>query len=163
MSLISFGEAANEYFELVIDADGVFSLWRVYWLYFGATFIAIAQIIFNVRCPAEIKQHGTAYEFVAKEEKTINQQRQGDIERFLKHHMHAGDEVDEMTLAARMTAYVEAQKEADPKTRRVVTGFYAAGLGMVLVPTLTTFCQIGVEAFGKVVYWIAKAVGYSPI
>ncbi|MEO1593928.1 MAG: hypothetical protein AAFS02_01635 [Pseudomonadota bacterium] len=96
---ILFGESANTYFRLTLDAE--LSLWRVYWLYFGFTVVALAQVLFNWYCPPEIKQHGTGYEFAAREERTINP-----------------DRINKMQELLIAQAYAKVRSDSDPDFQR---------------------------------------------
>ena len=66
--VILFNAELSQYFALIIDAnDNSTPPGRLYWLYFGFCFLAIGSIIFGVRCPREVKEHGSAYDFVSKQ------------------------------------------------------------------------------------------------
>jgi hypothetical protein len=70
---ILFGEMFNDYLELTIDS-GV-SYWRVYFLYFGFCAVAAGSLLFSIKCPESVRQHGAAYEFVDREERTLSKYR----------------------------------------------------------------------------------------
>jgi hypothetical protein len=47
------------------------STWRIWFLFFGTSFLAIASILFSAFCPAEIKQYGSAFEMATAERNHI--------------------------------------------------------------------------------------------
>jgi hypothetical protein len=59
----------------VVEPLGAAAALRLYALYFGGTAFGIGSIIYQLRCPAEVKEHGTAWAFVAREGDLIDAHR----------------------------------------------------------------------------------------
>ena len=53
-------------------SEDSFSVVRLYFLYFGLAAIGVASLWFQLRCPAEVKAHGSAYEFINQEGKQVS-------------------------------------------------------------------------------------------
>ncbi len=74
---ILFGENYADYFRLSFVAEdrptGSLASWRVYLLYFGFSFLAIASFLFSVYCPKVIKQHENGAKYAALEAPTLSE------------------------------------------------------------------------------------------
>jgi hypothetical protein len=60
---VLFGDWYTTNYEVL----GEIPKWKVFVLYYGLTFIAIASILYNKYCPSEIQSHGTSREYIASE------------------------------------------------------------------------------------------------
>ncbi len=67
-------ESLTEYYVLLFEEEP--SLGRLYLLYFGFCTLAVASLLFNWFCPSEIKQHGSAYDFVEKQKPIMHERRE---------------------------------------------------------------------------------------
>src|SRR5262245_56560908 len=74
--LILFNTSLEQHLELVFDRGAISGTWRLYAMYFGLTAIGLGSALYQIRCPAEIKQHGAAWEFVNREASALNQNRE---------------------------------------------------------------------------------------
>jgi hypothetical protein len=72
--LVIFNASLHEHLRLTFDPDGGGTL-RLYFIYFGLTLLGIGSIVYQFACPSEVKEHGSAWEFVSREAEAINQQR----------------------------------------------------------------------------------------
>jgi hypothetical protein len=73
-----FGDWFQDYLGLVVGG-GEISYWRVYFLYFGFSALAVASLVFSVYCPELIKLHGMDYLFVEREAGTLSTYRLASI------------------------------------------------------------------------------------
>ena len=67
-------ESLTEYYVLLFEEEP--GLWRLYFLYFGFCTLAVASLLFNWFCPSEIKEHGSAYDFVEKQKDIMHERRE---------------------------------------------------------------------------------------
>jgi hypothetical protein len=88
--LLLFNENIRQYLTIQYDAGWPFrylpSMWRIWMLYYGSCSLAAGSILFAWRCPAEIKQYGSAFEMVDAERhhRTAHSSRIGTISDRLK-------------------------------------------------------------------------------
>lgn len=74
--VILFNANLAEYFNLIFDSDDSTALpGRLYWLYYGFCLVAAGSIVFSLKCPAEVKHHGAAYDFVYKQQPIMHPAR----------------------------------------------------------------------------------------
>lgn len=59
--MIIFNEKLLDWSKLHFDID--VSFWRLYFLYFGFTFVGLGSIVFNIKCPRTIKEFPTISEY----------------------------------------------------------------------------------------------------
>ena len=81
--LILFSSELREYFVLVVDRDAPLDVsgtpqpifWRLYFLYFGFCFVAVASVIFSWKCPSEVNTHGAGFTFLEREGPAVSEMR----------------------------------------------------------------------------------------
>ena len=149
--MILFSVELQEFLKLTIDskliADSEVSVnsWRLYFLYFGFSSLAVSAIIFNVRCPDEVKLHGNAFDFVDKQKPIMREARLRNMAELLEYYEYevpVDQKRADIDIAAIMTNYFEIQEQEHPKSRRTVLVFYLFGLALLAVPTIHTFILV---------------------
>jgi hypothetical protein len=69
--LLLFNEHVRQYLTIQYDAGWPFgylpSMWRIWMLYYGSCSLAAGSIFFAWRCPARVKQYGSAFEMADRE------------------------------------------------------------------------------------------------
>lgn len=63
------GESINSALRLTFETE--VSMWRLYFLYYGFCTLAVASLFFAMFCPSSVKLHGSAFEYVDREERTV--------------------------------------------------------------------------------------------
>jgi hypothetical protein len=144
--LILFGSEFNEYFRLVVDpgAPDPVNISRLYYLYFGFCCLALGSIVYTVRCPKEVQDHGSAYDFVEKQFPIMHEARHGEMHYALEHELTwwSGPDTSagfEVVRKGVMRDYFELLEERRPFARLITFLLYAAGVVLVAIPSLSTF------------------------
>jgi hypothetical protein len=63
--LLLWNEKFQDY--LTIKFDTHFSLWRIWMIYYGGIFLAVATALYSLFCPKPIKDHGSAFDLAQTE------------------------------------------------------------------------------------------------
>ena len=128
--------------------------WRMYFLYFGMSSLAIGSGLFSFCCPNEVKEHGSAYDLVIKQAAIVNESRQERmIDHLIKwHEARSGQAYIEEYFRTKklrreliMTEYFEMLEEQNFIARVATAASYAIGAAIVAVPTMITFFRIAWE------------------
>src|SRR5712672_873411 len=76
--LLLLNENVHAYLTIQFDTNWPFnlvpSMWRIWMLFYGSFFVAMASILFSWQCPVEIKQYATPYSLVDSERSHITAQ-----------------------------------------------------------------------------------------
>ena len=165
--VILFSTELSQYFQLLIDPETNFSLnaetvsYRLYFLYLGFCSLALGSLIYSFRCPAIIKTHGSAYDFIQKQSPIMHKERMNgmrsalgrEIAEWEPHEVAAIAESLQTarikSLEADMRDYFELREETEPKSRHAVFLLYSGGSALLAFPTLYTFYRVIVSLVQK--------------
>lgn len=149
--------------------------WRLFATYFGLCFVAVGSLLYQWRCPAQIKHYATATDYVGSVFPNISGIELGRVEEALR----AGDKAAKAALAeiqqswapfpspedrtevkrrqdysARnyLQAYFDFCNRSSPSIRKVAGACYAAGFFCLAIPSLDIFLRVAralVHAMGS--------------
>ncbi len=90
---------------------------RLYYLYFGLTFLGTSSILFALLCPSEIKQHPSEHDYISNEIGVMTNSRLSAIGRYYASILKEGS-----NLHKELVNYSTAYTSADTKAERVYSG-----------------------------------------
>ena len=151
--------------EAVFGAPSGGTLIKLLIIYCGLILVAIASTIFIARCPLEVKRYASSEEYVAGEEPFMSERAIGIVQNRLKigdeiarkddkgyseHHdaRPVSDDPEVRRRRARqlvliqLNLYFEMLDRSRPFARWAIAVFYAAGIGLLLVPSAMVFWQV---------------------
>jgi hypothetical protein len=169
--LLLFNDKLHGYFdlwsEIFHDSPSSPLPWRLFSLYFGLTMLAIGSIVFQIRCPPEIKRYGNEIDYIADLEAHASKGMKMAIERRLgedevcapvmkAHEVNrdrAKRDVAHLGLAAITEAEADYWREvfrinfhalerSRPISRQVTTWAYYPGFLLVAIPSADVFSRV---------------------
>lgn len=107
VSFLTFSPALVKHWSTgTFDTDAVakaLTFYRLYFTYFGLSFLGIGSALFALFCPIDIKQHASAREYLQAEEPLVTKARMGlVVPRVAQAYVFWFGEDDEWSLATRL-------------------------------------------------------------
>lgn len=62
----------SDWFTQHLEIDSASQIWKLHFLYYGFTSLAIGTILFNITCPSQIRNHGNVADYVDKDLPTMH-------------------------------------------------------------------------------------------
>lgn len=123
--LLLFNENIISYISLSTELAGDASklsatVSRLYYLYFGLTFLGISSILYTFFCPKEIKENVSEYEYSNKEVNVMTHARLGTFNKKYQSLLKSGEKYLE-ELGAYFTSYTNSYKTASKSASSVET------------------------------------------
>jgi hypothetical protein len=140
---------------------------RLFQMYFGLCFIALASAMYACTCPAVVKRHSSAGEYIAMEGDHLGEFALREMEIALANSnenfdafrksvqnrismdysvQEAGQEVKVSTLAL----YYDTENERCWFTRLMIFLIYGAGFVIILVPAAKVFWKVSTVLYGLI-------------
>jgi hypothetical protein len=142
---------------------------RLFYFYFGFTFLGLGSLLFQFFCPNLIKEHGSDREFIKEEVSLMTIKRTESLLRFIE--VKVPEKIDELSLLSTDFSFaVNGLKSNEEKiknaketiinlmlmqwqfevlsnktARRSVSVFYVLGFIILAVPSLEMFCKVVME------------------
>jgi len=163
----------NEKFQdfLHIKFDTHYSLWRIWMIYYGSIFVAIATGLYSCFCPKTIKDHATAFEVARNESQHLaimglGQKYLNDVKELETNcsdaegkllppnwkeiipQMHAkitqmrGMDEEAAALASLITYGWRIYNVKHPRLRLFIRFMYSLGFTLLAIPAIWTFVQV---------------------
>ena len=137
---------------------------RLFYFYFGFTFLGVGSLLYQLFCPSIIKEHGSDREFIREEVDLMTGKRTWLVLEFLKNNAVDKErdfqDIDRL-LETQGTGSTQSQKEnlnaaktdimlmqwqfenwSNNKTRCFIALFYSLGFGILIVPSLEMFYKV---------------------
>lgn len=142
--------------------------WNTHLLYFGSCSIAVATIIYALRCPERVKKYESPVEYTTAETKFFTHGHhvgyypilvRADAKEFgfdINNHFSTidsddDDRIDAGRILPMMTEHYEALDGCRRGSRISTFLFYIAGFGLVSIPTILTFFKVAIEVVWRMV------------
>jgi hypothetical protein len=164
--LLLWNEKFQDY--LTIKFDTHFSLWRIWMIYYGGIYLAVATGLYSLFCPKPIKDHGNAFDLAEREcrhlvvtqrgpqyleevkkleaqctpaERALWPQDRPKDEWFDPHHLHGRPNQHEVWAALIVYAW-RVHNIRHPKLRLSILVIYTVGFLLLGIPAAMTFLQV---------------------
>ena len=138
--LILFNAELIDYWRTTFDvATDAVVHWRLYFLYFGFSSLAVGSLVFSVQCPDVVKEHGAAYNFVQREGPIMHEGRLQFMISMLNASREGYTAPDRNDV---MRDWFELMEESHPKSRAATTIAYGIGIFLLSIPTVHTFYRV---------------------
>lgn len=153
--MILLSERLQEFLKLTIDSSLEVTSTRLYFLYFGLSSLAIATIIFNIRCPDVVKNHRASFDYVDKQKQIVGSKGDSElIATFQEYGIQVPkrniDTMSERSVVYFMISLFSGMEVTRPISRIVVLLFLLTGFALLTVPTVETFLDVAKLALDRI-------------
>jgi hypothetical protein len=176
--LILFNNELSAYFQMNASFENAgFTIYRLYLLYFGLSFLGIGSILFHTICPRVIRDNDNFHSYVRNEMAALSKERSTHLWQAAQVYFYGLQQtsvLDEIghcfDLASKENAYRSEQKYkppiiqlwnlydgSKPTWRHVIFWLYALGLILLAIPSLEGFYQISSGLFFDVIQLSTRA------
>lgn len=166
--ILIWNDKIHEYLVVKYDADTwwhQYPTWRIWFVFYGSLFIAIASLLYAWRCPPEVKRYGSAFEMADTEKthhwylgqydyvfatvtemfkkrpgwlKPIYPLRDLNVPGARPH----GHEQALPWLSILLTHWWNLENAGQRSLRTIVFLLFYLGFGLLLIPSLLTIAQV---------------------